>query len=57
MVTAIIESNHSNTTSRDFATPSPSVHFHTEAETEDAITKIDEEHIEIQDPPNTGLLD
>ena len=55
MVTAIIESNHSNTTSRDFATPSPSVHFHTETETEDAITKIDEEHIEIQDPPNTGL--
>ena len=57
MVTAIIESNHSNTTSRECVTPPASSHYHAETETEhDTITKIDEEQIEVQDPPNTAPL-
>ena len=56
LVTAIIESNnHSNITSRECVTP-PAAHFHPETETEDTITKIDEEQIEVQDPPNTAPL-
>ena len=55
-MTAIIESNnHSNITSRECVTP-PAAHFHPETETEDTITKIDEEQIEVQDPPNTAPL-
>ena len=60
MVTAIIESNHnSNTTSRECCvSPPASSHYHAETETEhdDTITKIDEEQIEVQDPPNTAPL-
>ena len=56
LVTAIIESNNqSNITPRECVTP-PAAHFHPETETEDTITKIDEEQIEVQDPPNTAPL-